>query len=81
MKQQRRESSTRGYHRTGLDYFGIVMMFVLVACSLAIFARLMATKMLTTTNLIIAMVVLLVLNGLHIFVQLPLRRNKIGKLI
>ena len=67
--------------RTGLDYFGIVMMFVLVACSLAIFARLMATKMLTTTNLIIAMVVLLVLNGLHIFVQLPLRRNKIGKLI
>ena len=57
--------------RTGLDYFGIVMMFVLVACSLAIFARLMATKMLTTTNLIIAMVVLLVLNGLHIFVQLP----------
>ena len=81
MKQQRRESSTRGYHRTGLDYFGIVMMFVLVACSLAIFARLMATKMLTTSNLIIAMVVLLVLNGLHIFVQLPLRRNKIGKLI
>ena len=81
MKQQRRESSTRGYHRTGLDCFGIVMMFVLVACSLAIFARLMATKMLTTTNLIIAMVVLLVLNGLHIFVQLPLRRNKIGKLI
>ena len=81
MKQQRRESSTRGYHRTGLDYFGIVMMFVLVACSLAIFARLMATKMLTTTNLIIAMVVLLVLNGLHIFVQLPLRRNKTGKLI
>ena len=81
MKQQRRESSTRGYHRTGLDCFGIVMMFVLVACSLAIFARLMATKMLTTSNLIIAMVVLLVLNGLHIFVQLPLRRNKIGKLI
>ena len=44
MKQQRKESSTRGYRRTGLDCFGIVMMFVLVACSLAIFARLMATK-------------------------------------
>ncbi len=81
MKQQRKESSTRGYRRTGLDWFGIVMMFVLVACSLAIFARFMATKMLTTTNLVIAMVVLLVLNGLHIFVQLPLRRNKTGKLI
>lgn len=67
--------------RTGLDWFGLAVMFVLIVCSLAIFARLMATKMLTTTNLIIAMVVLLVLNGLHIFVQLPLRRNKIGKLI
>ena len=30
MKQQRKESSTRGYRRTGLDWFGIVMMFVLV---------------------------------------------------
>ncbi len=67
--------------RTGLDCFGIVMMFVLVVCSLAIFARLMATKMLTTTNLVLVMVALLVINGLHIFVQLPLRRNKIGKLI
>lgn len=81
MKQQRKESSTRGYRRTGLDCFGIVMMFVLVACSLAIFARLMATKMLTNTNLVLVMVALLVINGLHIFVQLPLRRNKVGKLI
>ena len=57
------------------------MMFVLLVCSLAIFARLMATKMLTTTNLVLIMAALLVVNGLHIFVQLPLRRNKLGKLI
>ena len=41
----------------------------------------MATKMLTTTNLVLIMAALLVVNGLHIFVQLPLRRNKLGKLI
>ena len=81
MKQQRKESSTRGYRRTGIDWFGIIMMFVLLVCSLAIFARLMGTQMLTTTNLVLVMVALLVINGLHIFVQLPLRRNKVGKLI
>lgn len=67
--------------RTKVDWFGIIMMFVLLVCSLAIFARLMATKMLTTTNMVLIMVALLVVNGLHIFVQLPLRRNKLGKLI
>ena len=67
--------------RTGLDWFGLAVMFVLIVCSLAIFARLMGTQMLTTTNLVLVMVALLVINGLHIFVQLPLRRNKIGKLI
>lgn len=67
--------------RTGLDWFGLAMMFALLICSLAIFTRLMATKMLTTGNLVLAMVALLVVNGLHIFVQLPVRRNKIGKLI
>lgn len=67
--------------RTGVDWFGIVMMIVLLGSSLAIFTRLMATRMLTTTNLVLVMVAILVLNGLHIFVQLPLRRNKAGKLI
>lgn len=67
--------------RTGLDWFGLAVMFVLIVCSLAIFARLMGTQMLTTTNLVLVMVALLVINGLHIFVQLPLRRNKVGKLI
>ena len=81
MDKQRESSRARRIRRTKLDWFGIIMMFVLLVCSLAIFARLMATKMLTTTNMMLIMVALLVVNGLHIFVQLPLRRNKLGKLI
>lgn len=81
MEKQRESSRARRIRRTKLDWFGIIMMFVLLVCSLAIFARLMATKMLTTTNMVLIMVGLLVVNGLHIFVQLPLRRNKLGKLI
>lgn len=81
MDKQRGSSRARRIGRTKVDWFGIVMMFVLLACSLAIFARLMATKMLTTSNMVLIMAVLLVVNGLHIFVQLPLRRNKLGKLI
>lgn len=81
MDKRRESSQTRRFRRTKVDWFGIIMMFVLLVCSLAIFARLMATKMLTTTNLVLIMAALLVVNGLHIFVQLPLRRNKLGKLI
>ena len=81
MDKQRESSRARRIRRTKVDWFGIIMMFVLLVCSLAIFARLMATKMLTTTNMVLIMVSLLVVNGLHIFVQLPLRRNKLGKLI
>ena len=81
MDKRRESSQTRRIRRTKVDWFGIIMMFVLLVCSLAIFARLMATKMLTTTNLVLVMAALLVVNGLHIFVQLPLRRNKLGKLI
>ena len=81
MDKRRVSSQTRRIRRTKVDWFGLIMMFVLLVCSLGIFARLMATKMLTTTNLVLIMAALLVVNGLHIFVQLPLRRNKLGKLI
>lgn len=77
----RKEYETSRYRRTKLDWFGMIAMFLLLGSSLAIFARLMATKMLTTTNMVLAMAALLVVNGLHIFVQLPLRRNKLGKLL
>lgn len=81
MDNKRESYRSRTYRRTGLDWFGLAVMFVLIVCSLAIFAKLMGTKMLTTTNLVLVMVALLVINGLHIFVQLPVRRNKMGKLI
>ena len=81
MAKKRSINASAQYRRTKVDWFGIIMMFVLLVCSLAIFARLMGTQMLTTTNLVLVMVALLVINGLHIFVQLPLRRNKVGKLI
>ena len=81
MENKKESYRSRTYRRTGLDWFGLAMMGALLICSLAIFARLMGTQMLTTTNLVLVMVALLVINGLHIFVQLPLRRNKVGKLI
>ena len=81
MDKRRESSQTRRIRRTKVDWFGIIMMFALLVCSLGLFGRLMATKMLTTTNLVLIMAALLVVNGLHIFVQLPLRRNKLGKLI
>ena len=60
MDKRRESSQTRRIRRTKVDWFGIIMMFVLLVCSLAIFARLMATKMLTTTNLVLIMAALLV---------------------
>ena len=81
MANKKSEKLSFQHRRTKLDYFGIIMMFVLLFCSLFTFARIMATNMLATKYLVALMVVLLVINGLHIFVQLPLRRNKLGKLI
>ena len=52
-KMKSRNGSISRYKRTKVDWFGIIMMFVLLVCSLAIFARLMATKMLTTTNMVL----------------------------
>ena len=56
-------------------------LFLLLAASLALYIRLMATGMLSNLYLIILMMVLIVLNAVSVIVQLPLRRNKAGKLI
>lgn len=63
------------------DHFGLFTLFLLLAASLALYIRLMATGMLSNLYLIILMVVLIVLNAVSVIVQLPLRRNKAGKLI
>lgn len=66
---------------TGADYFGTAAMLLTLAVSLVFYFRMAATNMLTTKNLVLIMIALLVINGLHVYVQVPLRRNKLGKLI
>lgn len=75
------ESKTITPYRTNVDHFGTVAMVLLLLASLFLFVQLMATKMLTDMWAIVAILVLVLINGLHIFVQLPIRYNKIGKII
>ncbi len=81
MKSSRYSGTARPRKRTGADHFGLFTLFLLLAASLALYIRLMATGMLSNLYLIILMVVLIVLNAVSVIVQLPLRRNKAGKLI
>lgn len=81
MKSSSYSGSARPRKRTGADHFGLFTLFLLLAASLALYIRLMATGMLSNLYLIILMVVLIVLNAVSVIVQLPLRRNKAGKLI
>ena len=81
MKSSSYSGAARPRKRTGADHFGLFTLFLLLAASLALYIRLMATGMLSNLYLIILMVVLIVLNTVGVIVQLPLRRNKAGKLI
>ena len=81
MKSSSYSGAARSRKRTGADHFGLFTLFLLLAASLALYIRLMATGMLSNLYLIILMVVLIVLNAVSVIVQLPLRRNKAGKLI
>ena len=85
MESQKQSSANvtkpKKLYRTGIDYFGIVAMFLLIASSIALFVQLMASKMLTDMWALLAILGLVVVNGLHTVVQLPLRYNKSGKLI
>lgn len=81
MKSPSYSGAARPRKRTGADHFGLFTLFLLLAASLALYIRLMATGMLSNLYLIILMVVLIVLNAVSVIVQLPLRRNKAGKLI
>ena len=81
MKSSSYSGAARPRKRTGADHFGLFTLFLLLAASLALYIRLMATGMLSNLYLIILMVVLIVLNAVSVIVQLPLRRNKLGKLI
>lgn len=81
MKSSSYSGAARPRKRTGADHFGLFTLFLLLAASLALYIRLMATGMLSNLYLIILMMVLIVLNAVSVIVQLPLRRNKAGNLI
>ena len=66
---------------TGADRFGIFCMVLLLLASLAFFARLLLTGLLSDTWLWGVMGALLLINALHVLVQVPIRRGKAGKLL
>ena len=80
-KQSQDETKTAKLHRTRVDLFGFIAMILLLVCSMALFIQLMATGMLTDLWSVLVIVIFVVMNGAHVFVQLPLRRNKTGKLV
>lgn len=71
----------RRRRRTGADHFGTISMIALLACSLVLFARLLATDLLAGKNVFLLVLGLFALNAVSVYVQTPLRSNKIGKLI
>lgn len=76
------EARPRGrLRRTFLDRFGITALLILLIASIVLALQLRATQMLSSTWLYAAIGVLALFNILHMIVQLPLRRNKLGKLL
>lgn len=67
--------------RTIIDHFGIVALLLLLGASVVLILQLRATQMLTDVWLYVAVGFLAVINVIHLIVQLPLRRNKLGKLL
>lgn len=63
--------------RNGADWFGLAAFAVLLISSTVLVIRLISTRFLSTGHLLLASGALLVLSGLHGWVQLP-RRNKTG---
>lgn len=85
LQQETQAEAVRTRHRTprrtGIDHFGIAAMILMLAVSLVLYFRVVSSRFLTSKYLLLIMVVLIVVNAIHVFVQLPLRRNKLGKLI
>ena len=70
---------TSSPRRSGADWFGLIAFAVLVICSAVLVVRLISTKFLPTGQLLLAVGALLVLSGLHGWVQLPHREKTGGK--
>ena len=71
---------TSSPRRSGADWFGLIAFAVLVICSAVLVVRLISTKFLPTGQLLLAVGALLVLSGLHGWVQLPHREKTGGKI-
>ena len=71
---------TSSPRRSGADWFGLIAFAVLVICSAVLVVRLISTKFLPTGQLLLAVGALLVLSGLHGWVQLPRREKTGGKI-
>ena len=71
---------TSSPRRSGADWFGLIAFAVLVICSAVLVVRLISTKFLPTGQLLLAAGALLVLSGLHGWVQLPRREKTGGKI-
>lgn len=67
--------------RTPIDHFGTVSMIALLACSLVLFTRLLATNLLVGKYILLLVAILLAINAVSVIIQTPLRQNKMGKLI
>ena len=62
--------------RSGADWFGLAAFAVLLISSTVLVIRLISTRFLSTGHLLLASGALLVLSGLHGWVQLPPEQNR-----
>ena len=67
--------------RSGADWFGLAAFAVLLISSTVLVIRLISTRFLSTGHLLLASGALLVLSGLHGWVQLPRRKKTGGKIV
>ncbi len=63
------------------DWFGLACLILFAVCSLILLIRLLSTQMLTIGLIIALVAILIVLNLLHLIVQLPRRRTPAPKII
>lgn len=72
---------SRGGSRGLADWFGLLALLCMLVCSVILLVRVLTAGVLTTVLTVVLILVLVLLNGLHIFVQVPVRRSVAGKLI
>lgn len=80
----RRKSTYNAYHggsRGPADWLGLLALLGMLVCSVILLLRVLGAGILSVGLSIALVAVLLLLNGLHAWVQLPVRRHALGKLL